>query len=379
VWLVVGLLCAVLVGGTVLLRTVGAPAKPEANKAAKGAVVRVDTVKREGLEVSVEHRGELTADAAELAPQISGRLTHVRVNIGDRFAAGDLLARVDAIQADRQVVEARAEVRSSDASKRRAAAELASAKSELARGERLYAEQLITEQELSTLRSKVDVLRADGEVAEAAVARAKARVSVLRELAGEAKLVAPFAGAVSERYLDPGALVQPGTVVLRLVKSGPLRARFRAPERDLAGLKAGMSFEITTQATGDKRFRGKVTRVSAEVSRIDRTIAVEGVLDAEQPALRPGMYATVTLSLGKLTDANVIVGSALVEREIDGKKQTGVFLLEGDHAKWRAVDVAGRSGDRIAVTALAPGQTVLAFGHEALKDGARVRVADDSP
>ncbi len=378
VWLAVAAVSAILIAVAALSHMAGAQAQPEGAAARKPAAVRVGKVTRTTLKLSAEHQGELTSDVAELSAQITGRVTEVRVNIGDRFAAGDLLARIDAIQAERQITEANAEVRSSDASRKRAEAELASAKTELERGRKLFAEKLITEQELNTLRSRTEVLRADTQVADAALARAKARVSVLRQVAGEARLTAPFVGAVAERYLDPGALVQPGSMVLRLVKSGPLRVRLRVPERDLGRVAPGLRFVAKTQATGPEGFAGKVLRVSAEVSRIDRTSMVEGVLDAEDPRLKPGMFASVTLELGTLKDANVVLGSALVEREEGASKRTGVFLLESDRAKWHPTEVLGRAGDRIAVTSLTPGQTVLVFGHEALKDGAAVRVTENS-
>src|SRR5690606_1689702 len=98
-----------------------------------------------------------------------------------------------------------------------------------------------------------------------------ARAGVQREQRRDTAVIAPFDGAVAERYVDQGSIVAPGTPVLRLIRSGPPRVRFRLAERDLALVDVGMSFSVTTQATGDTAFAGKVTRISAEVSRVDRT------------------------------------------------------------------------------------------------------------
>jgi RND family efflux transporter MFP subunit len=377
VWWVVGLLSFAVIAGTVVSGSFGRGKDAVAEKAPRGAVVRTALVVREPLELGAEYRGEVVSEAAELSCQITGLLKEVKVNIGDHFHKGDLLARIDAIHAERQVAEALTQVRAAEAGKKRAKAELATGRAEVARGEKLFEEKLITEQEMTSLRSRVDVLAAESDQAEASREQANARVSVLRAQARDAKLVAPFDGAVAERHLDPGALVQPGKVVLRLVKDGPLRVRFRVPERDIARVKRDMPFEIVTQATGTERFRGKVTRVSAEVSPRDRNTAIEGVVDAETQSLRPGMYATVLLRLGLLEKANVIPGSALVERDVEGARQSGVFLLVDRHAKWKPVSVLGRAGDRTAVSDLSAGTTVLSFGHEALRDGALVRVESE--
>src|SRR5690606_15262606 len=141
----------------------------------------------------------------------------------------------------------------------------------------------------------------------------------------------------------------PGTRVLRLVRRGPLRVRVRVPERDLGRIAVGKELTVTTQATGDRAFPGKVERIAAEVSRLDRTVAVDGVLDAETPELRPGMYAVVSLVLGELVNATVVPSEAIVERAEADRKQ-GVFVFDGGKAVFRALVVEGEADGLSAVT-----------------------------
>jgi len=77
---------------------------------------------------------------------------------------------------------------------------------------------------------------------------------VLRALISRALLLAPFDGAVSERYLDPGAVVQPGTRVLRVVRQGPLRVRFRLTQREVSRVSVGSPIQVTTQSNGAREF-----------------------------------------------------------------------------------------------------------------------------
>jgi len=222
------------------------------------------------------------------------------------------------------------------------------------------------------------VLEAQIDSADAQHLQAKARVGTLTEAIRDARLVAPFDGAVAERYLDAGALVQPAKTILRLVKAGPLRVRFRVPERDLGRIQTGMSFEIATHATRERRFRGKVTRIGAEVSRADRTAIVEGELESETDVLRPGMYADVHLTLGKLEATNIVPSAAIVEKSKDeGDPETGVYVIDKDAARWIQVEVLGRSGDRTAVKGVATGVQVITLGHDSLKDGTRVQLAEE--
>ncbi len=348
-----------------------------ARSGSRPPAVGTAVAQRASLTVTAEHRGETKATVAELSSRVTGRVTEIRVDLGDVFKKGDLLARIDATLAERQAAEARAEVSSGEAALQRATAELAAARVELERGQNLYSERLVSEQELDARRSAVQIAEAQVSAAKAQQKQAAARVALSYQNVTEARLVAPFDGAVAERHLDPGSLVQLGSPVLRLVKKEPLRVSFRVPERDLSHVKAGMPIEVTTQATGPRRFSGVVTRRSAEVGRLDRSVTVEGVLAEETPLLLPGMYAVVHLVLRTLEDVVVVPSAALVERSTPEGESTGVYVVEGTRAKWRDVRILGSAESTTAVEPLNEGAVVITLGPDNLRDGGEVRVAGD--
>jgi RND family efflux transporter MFP subunit len=337
----------------------------------------VVAAERASVPIEREYRGELVANAAELAAQGSGRLLEVRVDLGDRFEEGDVLAIVDASETRRQLSEARAQVKAASASKVRSQAELDAAQTELKRAERLLAEQLISEQEVSSLRSQVAILSADVASVDAQREATRARVALLGEQLARAKLTAPFAGAVAERYLDPGAMVQPGTQVLRLVQGGPVKVRFRASEQHLGKLSVGVPLSVSTLATGERRFAGTVERISAEVSRSDRTVAVEGLVTDSSSELRAGMYATVNVQLGVLEGATLVPAQAMLER-VDKQRTTTevIWVVENEIAHERPATVLGRHQDRVAIADLPPGTPVVVFGQQMLNDGDRVQTVE---
>jgi RND family efflux transporter MFP subunit len=379
VWWAAALVSVVALGiaGAARLGAFDAAEDAPDGPAGRVPTVRTAVAKRSSLRLSMEQRGDLDAEVAELSSQVMGRVIEVPVDLGDHFERGSLLVRIDASQAQYQVAEARTQVLSADAALERAEAEQAAAASELERGRKLRAEQLISEEALDARSSAVAVARAQVATARAQQKQAAARVSLLDHEASETRLVAPFDGSVAARYLDPGSLVQPGARVLRLVQDGPLRVRFRIPERDVGHIEPGMPLEVTTQATGSRRFAGKVTRRSSEVSRVDRSVTVQGVLAGETPQLLPGMYATVHLELGQLENAVVVPSAAVVERETRDGPRTGVYRIEKGVARWQDVTVRGSSGDLTAVAPLAIGTEVVTLGPDTLRDGMPVRVAAD--
>ncbi|HZO12217.1 MAG TPA: efflux RND transporter periplasmic adaptor subunit, partial [Polyangiaceae bacterium] len=327
------------------------------------------------LTLRASFRGELDADVAELAAQATGYLRDLKVAIGDPVKKDDVLGQVEPTQAERDIAEAQAEVLGAMAAKKKNAAQLTAAEKELERGKGQLESGLISEKDHTQLKANYEVLQAESDATAAQVVQAQARVSSLRQRLSDTRLIAPFDGAVAERYVDPGTVVQPGKAILRLVKTGPLRVRFRVPERDVSRIRTGMRFSVVTQATGSERFSGEVVRIGAEISRLDRNVAVEGLLQKETPKLRPGMYADVTIKLGQLESAVVVPSVAIVEQhKPDGSKQSGLFVVRDDKAVWTAVNVRGATGDKSAVDVIQPGDAIVILGQNSLRDGAVVRV-----
>ena len=202
-----------------------APPVPKADSV-QTTPVRAAPVIRGLLQLSSQYPGELDADTSDLASRISGRLNSVEVRIGDRLAAGDVVAVVDDTDLQNQLKVAQVQVEVVEANSQRVVARLRVTEGELERMERLFRELLISAQQIESNRSSVRALEAELKAMAAQKRQAQARVDLLSQQIQETKVRAPFTGTVGERYLDPGTFVQPGTPIIRLVKSGPLRIRF---------------------------------------------------------------------------------------------------------------------------------------------------------
>ncbi len=358
-----------------LYLTPEAPQVPKADTV-QATPVRAAPVIRGLLQLSSQYPGELDADTSDLASKISGRLNTVEVRIGDRLTGGDIVAVVDDTDLQNQLKVAQVQVEVVEANSQRVVARLRVAEGELERMERLFRELLISAQQIESNRSSVGALKAELKAMAAQKRQAEARVNLLSQQIQETKVRAPFTGTVGERYLDPGTFVQPGTPIIRLVKSGPLRIRFWVPEGQLSLVELGLSFQLTTQITGSRTFTGTVKRLSGEVNRSNRTVAVEGVMGESTLSLRPGMYAQVRVAGGTI-EGTIVPGAAVLKRvNTRGIEAQGVFIVAEDAARWIPVDLLGRQDDRVAVKGkLSAGDLVLVFGHQDLANGARVTVA----
>jgi membrane fusion protein, multidrug efflux system len=345
----------------------------------RATTVSVGEVERGTITERATYPGEIVSDAADLASRIGGRLLEVNVRIGDEVARGDVLARLDANDLRAQRAEASAQVEAATATERRVRVELEAARRELERGQQLHDRQVVSEQEVDGIRDRVASLQEDVLQASAERARAQARIEVLDQEIREAVIAAPFAGTVTDRYIDPGSFVQAGTRIVRVVENGPLRVRFEVPERDVGSFGKDARFEVRAPPTGERTFSGVVTGAAREVERERRIARVEGTVDEPPTSWLAGMYAEVVTARRELRDELLVPSRALVSRLTHtGEIEYGVFVPREGAAHWVPVQVLGREHDKAAVAgALEPGDRVLVGGHTDLTDGARINIAGE--
>lgn len=374
VWLVALTLGLLPLGAGVSVYLRPPPATPEKAEGVPARPVRTAAAQTESIPLVAEYRGELTTEAAELSAEGTGRVLEVRKQLGEPVKKGEVVAVIDASETRRTLAEAQAQEASCEAAQKSNHARLEAARVEAKRAAKLAEVDAASEQEVLALEAQVKVLEAEGSAEVASCLAAAARVQLVRTQLAKSQLVAPFDGLVAERFLDPGASVSPGTPVLRIVRGGKLQVRFRASEQHLRRLKQGLPISVSTLAGADARLSGNIERIGAEVSRVDRSVAVEGVLAEESPSLKPGMYAVIRVELGRLDDAITVPSSALVVRVGDAGQETAhVVAVENGRAKKQEVGILGTFEDRTAVSGLKAGTRVVVFGQEAIPDGAPLR------
>ncbi|MCC6620903.1 MAG: efflux RND transporter periplasmic adaptor subunit [Deltaproteobacteria bacterium] len=359
---------------------VGRDEAPDAASAPKGprpAAVAVATVGDTRVVERATYPGELDADAADVAALFAGRLDRVHVRIGDLVAEGAPIATVTIVDLAEQRDEATAQIRGADADIARTRAELDAAQRDAARFATLDEAALVATREAEAARARARALAADLQSARARLAEAEARLAQLERRGKESEVSAPFTGRVVDRYADPGGFVATGTRLVRLVESGPLRARFEVPEQDVGRVRPGAAVDIAVPALGPATAPARITGVGGEVLRDRRVVLVEALLDHHPDLWLAGMYASASVVHRMIERGPVVPEGALLSRVGgDGRPVTGVFRRDDAVARWVPVDVLAREGSRVAVAGeLTVGAEVLVQGHQDLSDGAAIRVA----
>jgi RND family efflux transporter MFP subunit len=292
---------------------------------------------------------------AELANE---RIAAVAVDVGDRVAAGAVLARLADARQQADAAEARAAVAEAQAAAREAEANAGRARDLKAQG--FYSSQLVAQYLTAA------------QTAAARLAAAQARQQAADIRLAQTVIRAPAAGVIASRDLAVGSLTQSGQVLFRLIRDGRLEWQAEIAAADLAALRAGQT--ATVQGPDGAAVEGRLRRVAPAVDRQTRNGLVFVDLPAST-ALKAGMFARGSIQLGS-RPALHLPQAAIVQR--DGFAY--VFrLADAQRVLLSKVELGRRQGERVEiVSGLKAGEAVVADGVGFLADGDRVSVVKDA-
>jgi RND family efflux transporter MFP subunit len=238
--------------------------------------------------------------ALDLSAQAEGRLQKLEVRLGERVAAGQVLAVLELEPLQIEVNARQASLQAADAELRRSEVLAHQAQQRLEREKRIS--HLTAAEALETAENELALAQADVELAKAHRAEAEARLAQAQRTLENARVRAPFAGRITERYQALGTLVGSSTPLFRLV-SDELRLRFAVPETQAASVRVGGTVQVRLPALG-VTLEGRVESLAPEVDPASRHQKAEARLLIPEPLkdrVAVGLLAEVVL--GPLAEA----------------------------------------------------------------------------
>jgi HlyD family secretion protein len=276
----------------------GKPGEAAADKKEQAPTVTVISPGRITVEGMITATGTLAA-RRELpvgVPGEGGQIVSVLVEPGQWVRAGQVLAVIDR------------SVQTQQASSQVAQIDVARANARLAQANLDRAQKLVGRGFIS--KAEIDRLTATRDAAVAQVRVANAQLGVLNAQVRRLNVVAPAAGLVLERRVEPGQIVSAGSGVLfRIAKGGEMELAAQLGENDLASLSTGVSAEVIPVGT-QKTFTGQVWQIAPVIDPASRQGTARIAL-AYAPELRPGGFASATIKSGT-TVAPVLPESAIL-------------------------------------------------------------------
>ena len=302
-------------------------------------VVTVDAARLTDFGSRQQYTAQLEAKTLNnITAQAGGRVKQILVAVGDRVAAGQVVARMEATQASAAQIQ------------------LADAKTNFARMDELY---------------KVGgISKAQWEQAKSALEQAKLSYGNASE---NTLLRSPISGFVTAKNYDNGDVTSPAQPILVIQQVSPLKVVVNVSEQHYTRLKPGLEAHLSVEALGEQTFSGRITKVYPTVDATTHTVGVEIEVANKDQRLRPGMYARLSLDFG-VRQALTISDKAIVRQAGSGIRY--VYVLKEGKAVYREVELGELQDGRYeALSGIEPGEQLIISAPSRLKNGTAVKLA----
>ncbi|MGE3273748.1 MAG: efflux RND transporter periplasmic adaptor subunit [Vicinamibacterales bacterium] len=382
-------------------------------------VVDTATVDREAtLRSYVTASGEVVATRyADIGSAVMGRLVALNVQEGSRVSAGQVLARIDPVQASSTadaasaaVAAAQADAQAATTAARSADADLAAARARateaskaLARARELQAASLLPQADFDQAAAAAETADAQVSAATAAAERARQAADAAARRVGQARaeaarardqldkteITAPIDGIVTRLDVEEGEMVvigvqnQPGTILMTVSDLSAVNAEVKVAEADVLRLRLDDPATVTLEALPGQRYDGRVVEIGASAlpqtgaQAAAREFRVKVRIDGDTAALRPGLTCDAEILADEATNVLTVPLQSVVQRPgPDGAPVDGVFVVRDGAARFVPVTTGIIGGLRIAVEGVSEGDTVVSGSFQALReltDGTAVR------
>jgi RND family efflux transporter MFP subunit len=357
--------------------------------------VGITKVSRKTLERQLTVSSELVPfQEIDVYAKESGYVRDLLVDYGTRVKKGQVIAMLE-------IPELEVQLQQDDAAIRNASDQVTRAEHELGRVEAQHKvvhlqfdrlngvakskPGLVAQQEVDDAQGKdlaaeaqVDATKSSLQSAQSQLQGAEAKKEHDRVLFNYSKITAPFAGVITQRFANLGALVQAGTSsstqampLVRLSQDDRFRLVIPVPESYVRYIKIGESVSVTVPSLSGGVFPGEVARFSVDVKEDTRTMHTEvDVLNTKQ-LLIPGMYAEATLTLERKVNAMSVPLQAI---DHDGGKSTVEVVNQANRIETRTVTLGLQTArDAEVVSGLSGDEQVVVSDRSGLKPGEQVR------
>lgn len=311
---------------------------------------------------SIEAAGTVkAATIGAVSSKVMGTVTSVMVKEGQRVKKGQVLLTIDDSDIAQKVAGAEAAHKEASFGLESARRQAELTEATYQRYANLFKANAISRQEFENITLQRDSARLNLSGMEASVRRARAGAEEARVYKGYARVVAPFAGVVSEKKIDEGSMTGPGTPLI-IIEDDSAFVLEASLDGRLAGLiRPGMDLRASVD---NKEYKARVTEVIPSIDAATRTFLIKASIKGE--GLRTGLYAKVTMP-GVQRQALTVPAASIVSKG----QLTGVYTVDKKGVvTYTLVRTAGAyDGEVEVISGLTEGDQVISKGVEAAFDG----------
>jgi membrane fusion protein, multidrug efflux system len=302
-------------------------------------------------------------DSSQLSFEVDGIVAAIRVDAGDKFKKGDVLANLDNKPFQLNLASAKAALS-------RSSAQLAEKQSAYEREQRIQAED-----PGATTQKAVDQARAAYESQVQEVSYSKAQLGLAARDLSNTELIAPYDGTVAARYIQPSEVAARGARILEVYSESAMQVAVSIPEQMIADVHTGIKGRVFLNNQSDSPYDAVVSEVGSS-AKTANAFPVKALISNPDKRLRPGMTAELQLVFAdaNMKPAYLVPTHAFLP--VIKKHEHYVYLLDSQTSTVHktAVKINGVQGDYIVVTdGISPGDILVVAGVSFLRDGQKVK------
>jgi membrane fusion protein (multidrug efflux system) len=297
-----------------------------------------------------------------LFAKVDGYLEKLTVDKGDSVKAGDLIADIDVPELRANLVKYKAEL-------------------ELAQAEFKQMSDAATNNATNITAADSEATKNRLGVASGKLAVAKSNVQYTESMLKYARVVAPFGGIITKRYVDPGAYIPvpnaastpEAAAIVNLTDFKTVRMQVAVPETEATHVKIGQTIRWTADDFPGEHFDGTVTRAYWALDKATKTMLTETQMANPGMKLQPGMLVNAHIGIEKKDDALLLPVEALVKE----KTNSFVLIFNDGKIKKAPVEVGFNDGTNVEIVAgVKPSDLAIVPGQQALRDGQLAKVTE---
>jgi len=377
---------------------------PKRQGAGQAPLVEIAPVAQGLIEEKILRTGDIAPQAqVTIYSKVQGWVEKISVREGDRVKAGDVLAALDAREAEASVAQAQASLEAAVARLKQvkaiseetiqsqiqqAKATLELAEADLKRAHDLFQKNFIARQQLDEARTKYNVAKANHDLAqshirqrtwendialaEAQVRQAKATMDLNKAQLANLVILSPMNGGITKRYVDPGTMVKDTSPLLTLMDLGEVKMVVNVIEREFIRLQKSQPVQVTVMAFPGRTFQGRIAVITPALEMQSRTAEIQIAIPNPGYILNPGMFGKVEILLRSDPKATLVPIQALMK----GEDKEFVYVLKDGKVHQRPIQKGISKDTVVEITrGVSAGEQVVTAGHEFLRDGIPVRLA----
>ena len=356
------LICSLVITGLF----VGGCSKKEDKKTIlqkKPIEVEVEQVARGDLVKLLCFKGSVAPwRKANIQPDVSGRILNIYKKPGDRVRKGDLLAQLDTTTLQLQLKQAQAALEVAKAGRR-------DAQINFARLKKLYEKEAISQMQYEKWELGLEAAYTQEKSAEA-------NLNVVKHTLGNSFMKAPFAGIVTNKYLEEGDMINPmmGMTpgVLTVMDLEQVKILLDVPSEEIEQVQIGQECQVKISSWPSESFNGKVYSKNLAADPVSKTFKVEIQVGNSEIKIKAGVFAEVAIEVLRKKDVLLIPISSLIN-------DSYVITLEEGKAKKVNVKVGLRNQSNCEIlSGLNIGDKVVTVGNYDLKEGSPLKQKGDN-